>query len=74
MALVKITVCLLEKGQYNKISAEKQIILQPCTLVKPACMNAVESEDGWSEVRFMVDSGANDTVIPPEELPQIPSR
>ena len=55
-------------------SEEEQIILQPCTLIKPACMNTVESKDGWTKVRFMVDSGANDTVMPPEELPEIPTR
>ena len=35
-------------------------------------MNSVESKDGWTKIEFMVDSGANDTVIPPGELPEVP--
>ena len=32
----------------------------------------MESKDGWTNIKFMVDSGANDIVIPPEELPEVP--
>ena len=37
-------------------------------------MDTVESKDEWTKVRCMVDSGANDIVMPPEELPQITAR
>ena len=46
--------------------------LSPCTLVKPGNVNSVENKDGWMKIKFMVDSGANDTVIPLEELPDVP--
>ena len=37
-------------------------------------MNTVESKDGRTKVRFMVDSGANYIVITPETFPHIPTR
>ena len=46
----------------------------PCTLVKSGSVNSVENKDGWMKIKFMVDSGANDIVIPPEELPEVPTR
>ena len=53
----------------SKVQKEE---LCPCTLVKPGNVNSVESKDGWMKIKFMVDSGANGTVIPPEELPGVP--
>ena len=58
----------------DQTSGEGQDTLQPCTLTKPACMNTVESKDGWTKLRFRVGSGAHDFVMPPEERPQIPTR
>ena len=48
--------------------------INPCTLIKTGNVNSVKSKDGWTQIEIMVDSGANDTVIPPDALPDIPTR
>ena len=58
-----------EKEQKNNQTDKK---LCPCTLVRTGNVNSMENKDGWTKIKFMVDSGANDTVIPPEELPEVP--
>ena len=65
-----------EEKKEEKIMRKEQVDerLNPCTLVKPGNVNSVENKDGWMKIKFMVDSGANGTVIPTEELPEVPIR
>ena len=46
--------------------------LESFTLVKPRGANTITGAEGWIEVEFMMDSGATDTVMPADELEEVP--
>lgn len=59
-------------GSRLKATAGHHILqLSPLTTVEPEGLNAVNAQDGWEQVLFAVDSGASETVIPPDALGSI---
>ena len=68
--------CHKAKSMFEELSQEHEgkRVATPCTLIKPGNVNSVESRDGWTNNDVMVDTEAHDTVIPPGQLPDIPTK
>ena len=41
-------------------------MLNPIVAIEPQSVNGVPEDDEWEEVKLAVDSGATETVIPPD--------
>ena len=46
-------------------------MLNPIVAMEPQSVNGVTEDDEWEEVKLAVDSGATETVIPPDILDDV---